>query len=103
MTDRGRLCSCSRRKGRAAADGEPEPCRRTVIKDVYREPIEADDFGEALDDAGDVVERIAKFFSWRHIGLTEPRKVRRDNVKSVGEERNKVTKHDELKAQSDAG
>jgi hypothetical protein len=35
-------------------DGEPEPCRRTVIKDVYREPIEADDFTEALDDAGDV-------------------------------------------------
>ena len=39
------------------AEGEPEPCRRTVIKDVDREPIEADDFGEALDDAGDVVER----------------------------------------------
>ena len=40
------------------ADGEPEASRRAVIKDIDREAVEADDFGEALDDAGDVVERV---------------------------------------------
>ena len=34
-----------------------------------------------------------KFFSRRHVGLTEPRKVRRDDMKSVGKERDQVAEH----------
>ena len=75
------------------ADGKPEACRCAVVKDVHREPFEADDLGKAVDHARDIVERVTEFFSWRHIGLTEPRKVRRDDMKSVGEKRNQVTEH----------
>jgi hypothetical protein len=75
------------------ANGEPEACWRAVVEDVHGKPIEADDIGKAVDHAGDVVERIAEFFSWRHVGLTEPRKVRGDDMKSVGEKRDDVTEH----------
>src|SRR5260370_42052874 len=75
------------------ADGEPEACRCAVVEDVHCKPIEADDLGKAVDHTGDVVERVTEFFSWRHIGLTEPRKVRRDDMKSVAEERDQITEH----------
>ena len=75
------------------ADGEPEACRRVVIKNINRKAVEADDFGEALDDVGDVVERVAEFIVRRHIGLTEAGKVRRDHKKSAGEQRDQITKH----------
>ena len=67
------------------ADGKPKTCWRTVVEDVRRKPIEADDLGEAADHTGNVVERVIEFVSRRHVGLTEPRKIRRDDMKSVGE------------------
>jgi hypothetical protein len=75
------------------AHGEPEACRRAIVKDVHCKPIEADDLGKAVHHAGDVIERVTEFFSWRHIGLAEPGKVRRDDMKSVSEERDQVTEH----------
>src|SRR5258708_16493642 len=75
------------------ADGEPEACRRAVVKDVHCKPIEADDLGKAVDYASDVVERVTEFLSWRHIGLTEPGTARREDMKSVGEERDQVAEH----------
>src|SRR5262245_46750644 len=74
-------------------DGEPEACWRTVVKDVHRKLIEAYDLGEAVDHAGNVVERVSEVFSRWHVGLTETRKVRRDHKKSVGEQRDQITKH----------
>src|SRR5262249_51284758 len=75
------------------ADGEPEACRRAVVKDVHCKPIEAEDLGKAIDYAGDVVESVTEVFSRRHIGLTEAGKVWRDNMKSVGEEWHQVAEH----------
>src|SRR5262245_57719648 len=75
------------------ADGEPEACWRAIVEDVYREMIEAYDLGEAVDHASNVVECVAELFSRRHVGLTEPRKVRRDHQKSVGEQRDEITEH----------
>jgi len=75
------------------ADGEPEARRRAVVEDVHCKPVEADDFGKAVDHASDVVERVTEFVSRRHIGLTEPGKVRRDDVKPVGQQRDQVTEH----------
>jgi len=75
------------------ADGEPEARRRAVVEDVDGKPIEADDLGKATDHARDVVERIFEFFPWRHVGLAEPGKVRRDDMKSVGEARDQVAEH----------
>src|SRR5215472_10884714 len=74
-------------------EGEPEACRRAVVKDVHREPIESDDLGQAIDHAGNVLEGVAEFFSWRHVGLTKSGKVRRDDMKCVFEERDQVTEH----------
>src|SRR5262249_48032947 len=67
------------------ADGEPEACWRAIVENVHRKPIEADNLGEAVDHAGNVLERVIEFFSRRHIGLPEPRKIWRDDMKSVGE------------------
>src|SRR5262245_33409169 len=75
------------------ADGEPKACRRAVVEDIHRKPVEADDLGKPADHAGDVVERVSEFFSRRHVGLTEPRKVRRDHMKSIGEQWDQITKH----------
>src|SRR5262245_34774823 len=75
------------------ANGEPEACWRAVVEDVHRKLIEAYDFGEALDHAGNVVECVSEFFSRRHVGLPEPRKVRRNHKKSVGEQRDQITEH----------
>src|SRR5262249_20400613 len=75
------------------ADGEPETCWRAVVEDVHRKLIEAYDLGEAVDHAGNVVECVSEFFSRRHVGLAEPRKVRRDHKESVCEQRDQVTKH----------
>src|SRR5262245_44905150 len=65
--------------------------RRAVVKDLHCEPIESDDIGEAVDHAGNIVEGVTEVFSRRHIGLTEPGKVRRAGMKSVGEERDQIT------------
>jgi hypothetical protein len=59
-------------------------CRQVTPQDVDCKPIEADDLGKTVDDAGNIVECVSEFFSRRHVGLTEPRKVRRDDMKSVG-------------------
>src|SRR5262249_4546620 len=67
-------------------DSEPEACRRTVVKNVHCKPIEADDLGKAVDDAGDVVECVTELFTWRLVGLTEAGKVRRDDMKSVSKQ-----------------
>src|SRR3974377_1987383 len=75
------------------AHGETKACRAALVEDVHCKPIEADDLGEATDHAGDVVERVSEFFSRRHVGLTEPGKVRRDHMKSIGEQRDQITKH----------
>ena len=75
------------------ANGEPEACWRAVVEDVHGKPIEADVFGKALDYFGNVIERVTEFFSRRHVGLTEPGKVRGDDMKSIGEERDQVTEH----------
>src|SRR6202044_1365942 len=73
--------------------GESEAGRRAVVKDIHGKAIEADDFAKALDHASDLVERVIELISGRHVGLTEPGKVRRDHMKSVGEERDKITEH----------
>src|SRR2546430_854213 len=44
------------------ADGKPKTCWRTVVEDVRRKPIEADDLGEEVDHTGNVVERVTEFF-----------------------------------------
>jgi hypothetical protein len=75
------------------ADSEPEACWCAVVKEVHRKPIEADDLAKAVDHVGNVVECVSEFFPRRHVGLTEPGKVRRDHMKSIGEQRDQVTKH----------
>jgi len=54
---------------------------------------EAHDLGETVDHAGNVVECVVEVFSRRHVGLAESRKVRRDAVESIREERGKIAEH----------
>src|SRR5215469_17568739 len=75
------------------AEGEAEACRRAVIKDIYRKPIESDDLGKTINHAGNVVEGVTEFFSRWHVGLTKSRKVRRHDMKSVGKQRDQIAEH----------
>jgi hypothetical protein len=75
------------------ADGEPEACRRAVVKDVHCKPIEAEDLGKAVDHAGNVVERVGELFPRRHVGLAEAGQVRGYDMEAVRQERDQVAEH----------
>src|ERR1700684_3852154 len=75
------------------ANREPEAGWCAVVEGVHGKPIEAYGLREALDHTRDVFEGVFEFLSRRHIGLTEAGKVRRDEMKSVVEQRNEVTEH----------
>jgi len=72
---------------------EPEAGRSAVVEHVNRETVEADDFGKALDDIGEGVERIGKPVPRRHVRLAEAWQVRRDDVEAIRQERDQIAKH----------
>jgi hypothetical protein len=72
---------------------QPETCRRAVIEHIDRKAIEADDFREPVDDPRDMVECVSKRAAIRHIGLTKPGKIGRDEVKPIREKRDEVAEH----------
>src|SRR5262249_19304477 len=74
-------------------DGEPKTRRCAVVKDIDCEAVEADNLCEAFDHASDVIERVAEFFSRRHVGFTEPPKVCPDHIKPVRQQPDQITKH----------
>src|SRR5258708_3710070 len=71
-------------------DREPEAGRRAVIEDIGGIAIETDDLSEAIDRLRDPVKSAA---SAGHVGLAEARQVWRDDVETVGQERDKVPEH----------
>jgi hypothetical protein len=75
------------------AESEPEPDWCSVVEDVRRKPTKAGDLGEAVDHAGNIVECVSEFLSRRHAALAEAGEIRRDHMKSVGEERDQITEH----------
>src|SRR6202042_3158649 len=52
-------------------DCKPETGWRAVVEYVDREAIETDHLGEALDDVGDIVERVLKTVPAEHVGPSE--------------------------------
>jgi hypothetical protein len=74
-------------RGNAQADGRP------VIKDVEREPLEANDVGEAVDDPRNIGKRVVELIMGRHLRLTKPRQVRRDEVVAIGQQREQIAEH----------
>ena len=55
--------------------------------------FEADHFGEAVDDVGDVVERVGEVAARRHVRLAEARQIGRDDVKAIGQQRDEIAEH----------
>ena len=72
---------------------EPESGRRAIVEDIDRKAIEADHLGEAVDDAGDVVERVGEFVARRHVRLAEAGQIGRDDVEAIREQRDQITEH----------
>ena len=72
---------------------QPEARRRAIVEHIDREAIEPDDLSEAVDDPRDIVECVSELAAVRHVGLAEPGKIGRDDVKSVRELRDEVTEH----------
>ncbi len=71
----------------------PQTDWRAVIENVDRKPLEVHDLRKAADDFGQSGERIGKSVARRQIGLSEPGQIRRDNMKTVGKQRNEIAKH----------
>src|SRR5215471_600146 len=68
------MCECQ-----AQSDGG------AVIEYVDAIAIEADLFSEAIDDSSEVLERVSELLPVGRFWKTEPRKIRRDHVVSIGE------------------
>src|SRR4029453_1296849 len=75
------------------AHGEPEADRRTVVEHIDREAIKPDDLGQAVDDTGEVVERVAERTPRWHTRLAESRQIGREDVEAIGQERDEVSEH----------
>ena len=72
---------------------DPEARRRTVVEDVNREPVEADDLGEPPHHSGDMVERVLELVARRHRRPAKAGEVGSDDVKTVGQARNEISEH----------
>src|ERR1700693_4371533 len=72
---------------------KPEPDGRAVIKDVNRIALETDCLGEAVDDLGQVLKRVAEQFAIGWIREAESRKVGCDDMVAVCQGWNEVAEH----------
>jgi hypothetical protein len=55
--------------------------------------LETDHLGEAIDDVGDVIERVGECVARRHVGLAEAGQIGGYDPKAIGEKRNEIPKH----------
>src|SRR5262249_53116727 len=72
---------------------QPKAGRRPIVEYVDRKTLRADNLGKTIDDARDIVERIVKLIAVRHVRLTKPRKVGRDDMELLRELRHEFTEH----------
>ena len=72
---------------------DPQAGRRAIVEDVDRKALQADHFGEAVDDAGDVVEGVGEVAPRRHVGLAEARQVGRHDVEAIRQLRDQIPEH----------
>jgi hypothetical protein len=49
--------------------------------------------GKAVNDVGDVVRGVFKLAPCRYVCLAKPGQIRRDDVETIGQQRNQVAKH----------
>src|SRR5260370_16513765 len=72
---------------------KPKAGRRAVVEHVHGKAIETDLLSEALDNVGDVLERVGKSIAARHVRLAESRQIGSDDMEAVGKHGNQVAKH----------
>ena len=72
---------------------DAQPGRRAVVEDIDREAVEPDDLGEAVDHLGEIVEGVGELAARRQRGAAEARKVGRDDMEAVGEQRDQIAEH----------
>jgi hypothetical protein len=53
---------------------------RSIVKDIYGEAIKPNDCSEAVDNLGDIIERVAELRSFRRVRLAESRQVGCNNM-----------------------
>ena len=63
---------------------------RAIVEDIDGVAIEADDLGEAVDRVRNAVEAVDRGI----VRLAEARKVGRDDVVTIGKQRDQITEHD---------
>src|ERR1700739_4689689 len=71
-------------------DRQPETGRGAIVENIDGVARETDDFGEAVDGCRDPVETMA---ATRQVGVAEARQGRGDEVKAIGQTRDKVAEH----------
>jgi hypothetical protein len=87
VLDDERSDSLRMRERQAIADG------RAVVHDIERVATHAETRQQRVGDVCEAGEAVAELAAVRHIAVTEPRVVRRDDVIAIRQRRNQVAKH----------
>ena len=72
---------------------DTKTCRRTVVEYIDCEAPEADHFGKAGDDIGNVIEGVGELASLRHVRSSEAGQIGRHEMKAIGETGDEVAEH----------
>src|SRR5262249_49339945 len=72
---------------------QPKASRRPIVEYVNRKTLQADNLGKTIDDVRDILECIVELIAIRHVRLTKPRKVGRDDMELLRELRHEFTEH----------
>src|SRR5437879_3216902 len=72
---------------------DPETSGRAIVEDIDCEALETDHLGEAVDDIGNMIERVSELAPRRHLRLTKAGQIGRHQMKAIGEMRDEVTEH----------
>ena len=74
-------------------DRQPEADRSAIVEDVDGELGQTEHLGEAVDDVGDVLERVAELVTGRLLGHAEAGQIRGDDMIVLGEFGDQVAEH----------
>src|SRR5262245_35045820 len=72
---------------------QSKTCWRAIVEYVDRKAIQTDDLGEAIDDVGEIVERVTGLVTARHVRTTKPGKVGRHDMELLRELWHEFTEH----------
>jgi hypothetical protein len=81
-------------------EGQTKPDRAAVVLQVQGVARDVPLLQESIDDLGEAIEGIAERTRRRRVTASEPRVVRGDQMKSVGQSRHEIAEHDRRRGEA---